>query len=93
MSLEFHAKELKRASVMAAFNLLCIIYSQVGQGVCFNCLTCRAYIGQTLIQVWLKSPEEMSELLNKQVLQPNTKQNKGLTAKCAMKINKKMTAP
>ena len=32
MSLEF-AKELKGAMVMATFNLLCKVYSQVGQGV------------------------------------------------------------
>ena len=36
MSLEFHAKQLKGAGVMATFNLLCKVYSQVGQGVCFN---------------------------------------------------------
>ena len=36
MSLEFHAKQLKGARVMATFNLLCIVYSQVGQGVCFS---------------------------------------------------------
>ena len=36
MSLEFHAKELKGARVMATFNLLCKVYSQVGQGVCFS---------------------------------------------------------
>ena len=36
MRLEFHAKELKGAKVMATFNLLCKVYSQVGQGVCFS---------------------------------------------------------
>ena len=35
----------------------------------------------------------MSKLLDKQVLQTNTKQNKRLTAKCAMKIKEKTTAP
>ena len=36
MSLEFHVKELKGARVMATFNLLCKVYSQVGQCVCFS---------------------------------------------------------
>ena len=36
MSLEFHAKELKGARVMATFNLPCKVYSQVGQRVCFS---------------------------------------------------------
>ena len=50
MSLEFHTKELR---VMATFNLLCKVYSQVGQGVCFSLKI--GYTVQTLIQVWLKS--------------------------------------
>ena len=36
MSLDFVAKQLKGVRVMAIFNLLCKVCSQVGQGVCFS---------------------------------------------------------
>ena len=36
MILQFHTKQLKGTRVMANFNLLCKVYSQVGQGVCFS---------------------------------------------------------
>ena len=58
--------------------------SQVGQGVCFT----RIYSTNTDTSLVVIT-EEMSELLNKQVLRPNTKQ-KGLTTKCVMKIKKKI---
>ena len=36
LCLKFHAKQLKEIWVMATFNLLCKVYSQIGQGVCFS---------------------------------------------------------
>ena len=67
---------------MATFNLLCKVYSQIELEP-VNCSTCRdQYIHSTntdnnLVEI----NEEMSELLDKQVWQPNAKLNKALTTK------------
>ena len=61
MSLEFHAKQLKGVWVMATFNLLCKVYLSSRSRCTLqpqNCLTCTAYVGQTLTQVWLKLIEK-----------------------------------
>ena len=68
-------------------------------------MTGRAYIGEMLIQIWLKSIKEMSELVDKQVnvqkeslkkLPGFTQSSSKPTKKCAMKMRhkeKKLRAP
>ena len=55
MSLDFHAKQLKGARVMATFNLLCKVYSQVELKQILNLL------GYSLGYISIRIPREYSD--------------------------------
>ena len=57
---------------MATINMQCKSISQIHYILRYllyaeSCLSGRAYVGEVLTQIWLKSMQKMSELLDKQV--------------------------
>ena len=55
MYLKAYANHMKGVQVMATTNLQCIITFFWCLLQAENCMTVRAYMGEVLIQVWLKS--------------------------------------
>ena len=60
--LKFRLNNSKGVQVMETINMQCKSTSEIHQAACFMlkvvCLVARAYIGEVLIQIWLKSVQK-----------------------------------